>query len=434
MPSDSGSWTLGPGTLHVSDVKLSAGCSGSSQNSQKIEWAFDFHAVGQGIVANCDGRWGLELPQIVSPTTAPPVPRTFENVVSEATTRGWSGSVVSTDTTTYSYFDEFAYVNGNTVGLSGIQSQLDKGLGYTFVAQPLIDRLWVYPGWSGQMPGLSVPLATVERGERIEGIVLDPRSKHSVADAVVTFSPFGLTATSTALNGEYREPPTYSDLSSATTVSAHGMTDLSVLPICLQRIVVTAYASTPGSNPALYCDQVNRLHRVRMDGAGYIVHESALGAPVSGWTPIVRVSDRDASTSPGIAHGPHDRLYCVYSDSGGSYYKTSDDEGRTWSNENSLSTGSRAMIAVNEVNTQLMGSRQSDGSISITRQRSGEVSPTTFTAHSSSGTIFIEDAGFAICAGHEPAQPWHLACVVQAETDLSHWVSTDDAQTWKRIV
>ena len=158
--------------------------------------------------------------------------------------------------------------------------------------------------------------------------------------------------------------------------------------------------------------------------------------PVFGWAVDTTATDTGDCENPRLAYCRRDgRIWLLYARTGmNAYYRTSDDEGATWSNETmaitsgtecaSCSTPDGAVILASLVGTAINAKGKGPGDTSLSAE---------FTFKDSAGADLALTADTAFGLSYEPAGTAGIVlhCLIDGEAETSHWICTDwGGPTW----
>jgi hypothetical protein len=182
---------------------------------------------------------------------------------------------------------------------------------------------------------------------------------------------------------------------------------------------------------------------------GNLKVEFAYGEPHPGFDHSSYADESGKCSSPALVIKTDRSIWLEYviedpDDEFNAYRRVSTDDGRTWSDAELIGEGTVQIKNFFDESGKLYGSLQfrydsgTDGPGKL-YGRTIDGGDAAFSAEftvkdqATGAVLSVKDEGFDIVAVPAPGRPLVLVCVIEGETERSHWSSADDARSFKRI-
>lgn len=328
------------------------------------------------------------------------------------------------------------------------QLALDVSSAATVDAQLLVDTVQGYPGCGDLFTGSGYDGAAtptvVGFGKffraRAYGIAVDG-SDHLMAGVTATVKQDSGALRGSGLSdayGYYQTGLPYAIATKGHSVFVDGQSQFSFTAISRKwhRGWVKGKQSADGF-PYILQTREGHLHRSSVKAGDLWYRQAHDSTPVPGWASAVQVtSTSDVSSQGRMAVDPVSRrIWIVYARSGGNAYtRYSDDYGQTWSAETLFMASSKYPeikaspdgVLVRAVFQYVSGS-SGPGTLVAQYKGPGDTSwSSPFALKDSGGSpLTVSDTPFSLDKASDYQDRWSLAVVIDGETDISDWYSTE---------
>lgn len=354
-----------------------------------------------------------------------------------------------------------AWLNhGSGAFTSGLS--LDLSLPVTVYAQPVYDELEGYPGmgngiWTGddfdlasatnlafykalQAAAWGIVLQT--NGEPNDGVTVDVFKR----ETPYTVSGSGVTDSL----GEYHTGTPYAKTPDEFTVRCQALGkpyptfNEDFATRCVHRVSfahgLRPLRTNAETNPHNYQNRDGELYQTSLDDGNVIVRKAAFTIPTDTtgttlWDHETQVNTGNNSADPRLIQDGRGRLYLTYRKATNVVYQTSDDDGRTWNESVTLAMASKHPHPV-EGDGDIAAIWFDSGHLAGVYKGKGDAdfsSPFTFVDDTGTEITVVDDT-FGVAFGKDGPGRWVGSWILDGETSVSVWVSTDELRSWTRKV